>query len=92
MRLVQKCGTPRRGGAVAANYSWAAHLSVNEAFSVYCVGKIAMCRLWDTVGLTNPYLSVFNTQPGVVLTELNLKVGGARSFEGVQVDDGKTMA
>lgn len=77
-------------GAVAvAVSSWAAHLSVNDAFASYCVAKIAAFRLWDTVALANPHLSVFHTQPGVVLTEMNLEVGGARSFEGVQVDDGE---
>lgn len=79
---------PEGAVAVAVN-SWAAHLSVNDAFSAYCVAKIAVFRLWDTVALTNPHLSVFHTQPGVILTELNLKVGGAKSFEGVQVDDGE---
>ncbi|RYP17997.1 hypothetical protein DL765_004216 [Monosporascus sp. GIB2] len=66
--------------------SWAAHWSVNEAFSSYCVSKMAMFRLWDTVGLANPNLSVFHTQPGVVLTEMNKKIGGAASMEEVQMD------
>lgn len=79
---------PEGAVAVAVN-SWAAHWSVNDAFSAYCVAKIAVFRLWDTVALTHPHLSVFHTQPGVVLTELNLKVGGAKSFEGVQIDDGE---
>lgn len=79
---------PEGAVAVAVN-SWAAHLSVNDAFPAYCVAKMAVFRLWDTVALTSPHLSVFHTQPGVVLTEMNLKVGGAKSFEGVQVDDGE---
>ena len=74
--------------AVAIN-SWAAHLSVNDAFSSYCVAKMAVYRLWDTVALSNPDLSIFHTQPGVVLTEMNLNVGGAGSFKGVKTDDGK---
>lgn len=78
-----------QGAVAVAVSSWAAHLSVNEAFASYCVGKMAAFRLWDTVALSNPQLSVFHTQPGVVLTELNLEVGGAKSFEGVQVDDGE---
>lgn len=76
------------GVAIAIN-SWGAHLSVNDAFSSYCVAKIAVYRLWDTVALTNPDLSIFHTQPGVILTEMNLEVGGAESMKDVQVDDGK---
>ncbi|KAK2604551.1 hypothetical protein N8I77_007469 [Diaporthe amygdali] len=48
---------------------------------------IAVYRLWDTVALTNPDLSIFHTQPGVILTEMNLEVGGAESMKDVQVDD-----
>ncbi|EXJ79236.1 hypothetical protein A1O3_08737 [Capronia epimyces CBS 606.96] len=67
--------------------SWGAHLSLNDAFSSYCVAKLAVYRLWDTVALANPTLSVFHTQPGVVLTEMNLSVGGAESFKDVKTDD-----
>lgn len=67
--------------AVAVS-SWAAHLSVNEAFASYCVGKMAAFRLWDTVALSNPQLSVFHTQPGVVLTELSLRVRGREELRG----------
>ncbi|KAF8909929.1 hypothetical protein CPB85DRAFT_698432 [Mucidula mucida] len=67
--------------------SMAAHLSPNETFSSYSVAKLAVYRLWDTVAQTHPNLSVFHTQPGVVLTELNLRIGGAASFEGIQTDD-----
>ncbi|KAL7926097.1 hypothetical protein ACQKWADRAFT_281761 [Trichoderma austrokoningii] len=67
--------------------SWAAHWSVNDVFSSYCVAKLAVYRLWDTITLSNPDLSVFHTQPGVVLTEMNLRAGGAASFEGIQTDD-----
>jgi NAD(P)-dependent dehydrogenase (short-subunit alcohol dehydrogenase family) len=77
--------------AIAIN-SWAAHLSVNDSFSSYCVAKAAVYRLWDTVGLTHPNLSIFHTQPGVVLTEMNLQVGGAKSVKDVKVDDGKWTA
>ncbi|KAK7733190.1 hypothetical protein SLS63_004719 [Diaporthe eres] len=90
-RAFVRHAAPEGAVAVAVN-SWAAHLSVNDAFSAYCVAKIAVFRLWDTVALTNPHLSVFHTQPGVILTELNLKVGGAKSFEGVQVDDDELKA
>jgi NAD(P)-dependent dehydrogenase (short-subunit alcohol dehydrogenase family) len=64
-------------------------LSLNDAFASYCVAKMAVYRLWDTVLLAKPKLSVFHTQPGVVLTEMNLKVGGADSFKDVKTDDGK---
>ncbi|KAI1357077.1 NAD(P)-binding protein [Xylaria sp. FL0043] len=72
--------------AVAIN-SWGAHLSVSNAFSSYCVAKMAVYRLWDTVAIANPNLSIFHTQPGVVLTEMNMSVGGADSFENVKLDD-----
>ncbi|KAI0545489.1 NAD(P)-binding protein [Xylaria curta] len=72
--------------AVAIN-SWGAHLSLNNDFSSYCVAKMAVYRLWDTVAMANPNLSIFHTQPGVILTELNLSVGGAESFENIKTDD-----
>nr|BAZ95832.1 oxidereductase, SDR cpaJ [Curvularia pallescens] len=72
---------------VVAINSWGSHLSLNDAFASYCVAKMAVYRLWDTVLLANPNLSVFHTQPGVVLTEMNLKVGGADSFKNVKTDD-----
>lgn len=74
--------------AIAIN-SWGAHLSLNDAFASYCVAKLAVYRLWDTVALANPNLSIFHTQPGVILTEMNLSVGGAESFKDVKTDDGK---
>jgi NAD(P)-dependent dehydrogenase (short-subunit alcohol dehydrogenase family) len=69
--------------------SWATHLSLNDLFSSYCVAKMACYRLWDTVALANPNLAIFHTQPGVVLTEMNLSVGGAKSFKDIQTDDGE---
>lgn len=75
--------------AVAIN-SWGAHLSLNDGFASYCVAKMAVYRLWDTVALSNPNLSIFHTQPGVILTEMNLKTGGADSFKDVKTDDGKS--
>jgi NAD(P)-dependent dehydrogenase (short-subunit alcohol dehydrogenase family) len=74
---------------VVAINSWGSHLSLNDAFASYCVAKMAVYRLWDTVLLAQPNLSVFHTQPGVVLTEMNLSVGGAESFKNVKTDDGK---
>lgn len=78
-------------GAVAINVSsWFAHLSISDGFAAYSVSKMAAFRLWDTVALANRHLSVFHTQPGVVLTEMNLRDGAGKSFEGgVQVDDGE---
>ncbi|KAI3331451.1 NAD(P)-binding protein [Xylariaceae sp. AK1471] len=72
--------------AVAIN-SWGAHLSLNDAFSSYCVAKMAVYRLWDTVAIANPNLRIYHTQPGVIITEMNLSVGGAESFENVKTDD-----
>ncbi|KAI1813740.1 NAD(P)-binding protein [Poronia punctata] len=72
--------------AVAIN-SWGAHLSLNNLFSSYCVAKMAVYRLWDTVAIANPKLRIYHTQPGVVITEMNLSVGGAESFEDVKTDD-----
>lgn len=74
--------------AVAIN-SWGSHLSLNDAFASYCVAKMAVYRLWDVVAITHPGLSVFHTQPGVILTEMNLNTGGADSFKDVKTDDGK---
>lgn len=69
--------------------SWFAHLSLNDAFAAYCVSKMAVYRLWDTVALANPNLSVFHTHPGVVVTELSLKARGSESLKDVQTDDGE---
>ncbi|RMZ66112.1 fad binding domain-containing [Pyrenophora seminiperda CCB06] len=74
---------------VVAINSWGSHLSLNDAYASYCVAKMAVYRLWDTVLLAKPNLSVFHTQPGVVLTEMNLKVGGAESFKNIKTDDGE---
>lgn len=73
--------------AVAIN-SWGAHLSLNDGLASYCVTKLAVYRVWDTELLSAPNLSIFHTQPGVVLTEVNLKVGGAGSFKDIKTDDG----
>lgn len=75
---------------VVAINSWGAHLSLNDAFASYCVGKMAVYRLWDLVQLSAPNISVFHTQPGVVITEMNLSVGGAESFKDIKTDDGES--
>ncbi|KAI0539627.1 NAD(P)-binding protein [Xylaria digitata] len=72
--------------AVAIN-SFGAHLILNDYFSSYCVAKMAVYRLWDAVVIANPNMNIFHTQPGVVLTEMNLNTGGAKSFDNIQTDD-----
>lgn len=74
---------------VVAINSWGAYWSLNDAFGSYCIAKLATYRLWDTVALTHPNLSIFHTQPGVILTEMNLTIGGAESFKDVKTDDGE---
>lgn len=74
--------------AVAIN-SWAAHLSLNDQWASYCVAKMAVYRLWDAVALANPDLRIYHTQPGVIITEMNLSTGGAASFKDVKTDDGE---
>lgn len=69
--------------------SWGAHLSLNDAFSSYCVAKMAVYRLWDTIALANPNLSVFHTQPGVILSEMARIQGDAEAFKGFKTDDGE---
>jgi NAD(P)-dependent dehydrogenase (short-subunit alcohol dehydrogenase family) len=56
--------------------SSAAHLNFGPGFALYSVGKLAVFRLWDYLGFTNPGLSVFHLQPGIVDTAINRKAGG----------------
>lgn len=86
-RAIVRHGAP--DAHVVAINSWGAHLSLNDAFASYCVAKLAVYRLWDTVLFSAPNLSIFHTQPGVVITEMNLSIGGTESFENIQTDDGK---
>ncbi|KAI1390580.1 uncharacterized protein F4822DRAFT_426428 [Hypoxylon trugodes] len=72
---------------VVAINSWGSYLSVNNNFASYCVAKLATYRLWDTVAILKPKLYIFHTQPGVILTEMNLKAGGAESFKNIKADD-----
>lgn len=46
---------------IVAINSWGAHLSLNDAFAAYCVAKLAVYRLWDTVLLAAPNLNIFHT-------------------------------
>ncbi|KAI0393961.1 NAD(P)-binding protein [Xylariaceae sp. FL0594] len=80
--------TSSEGAVAVAINSWGSYLSLNEAFSSYSVAKMAVYRLWDTIAVAHPHILVFHTQPGVVLTEMNLRTGGAESFENVPIDDG----
>lgn len=74
--------------AVAINIcSSAAHLNFGPGFSCYSVAKLAVFRLWDSLGYGNPDLSVFHIQPGVVDTDMNREVGGVAAMG--FADDGK---
>lgn len=74
--------------AIAIN-SWLSYLSLNDSLASYGVAKMAVFRLWDTVAYKHPNLSIFHTQPGMVLTEMNQNAGGADNFSNVKFDDGK---
>lgn len=63
---------------VVAMNPWGAHLSLNDAFASYCVTKIAVYRLWDIVAIANPNLSIFYTQPGVILSDRDEPERGRR--------------
>ncbi|KAI1173027.1 NAD(P)-binding protein [Nemania sp. FL0916] len=72
--------------------SWGAHLSLSDDFSSYCVAKMAVYRLWDAVAIANPNLSIFHTQSGVIVTEMNLSTGGTKSFENIKTDHVSLLA
>ncbi|KAK4252122.1 hypothetical protein C7999DRAFT_27364 [Corynascus novoguineensis] len=66
--------------AVVVNVSSsAAHLDYGGVFSAYSTAKMAVVRLWDSLGSANPELSVFHIQPGVVDTDMNREVGGIKA-------------
>lgn len=56
--------------------SSAAHLNFAPQFSSYGVAKLAVFRLWDSLAVGSPEMSVFHLQPGVVDTDMNKEVGG----------------
>lgn len=56
--------------------SSAAHVNFGPGFSAYSVGKLAVCRLWDSLAFANPEMSVFHLQPGIVDTAMNREAGG----------------
>ena len=67
--------------------SSAAHLNFGLGYASYSIAKLAIFRLWDSLAFSNPEISVFHVQPGVVNTAMNRETGGidAVGFE----DDGK---
>jgi NAD(P)-dependent dehydrogenase (short-subunit alcohol dehydrogenase family) len=67
--------------------SSAAHLNYGHKFASYSIAKLAVFRLWDTVGFANPEMSIFHVQPGVVDTDMNKEAGGVETL-GYQ-DDGR---
>ncbi|KAK7751746.1 hypothetical protein SLS62_006231 [Diatrype stigma] len=73
---------------VVAINSFGAHLTIGNIFDSYCVAKITVIRLWDEVGHANPGMAIFHIQPGVIITEMKLRDGGAVSLEDIKADDG----
>lgn len=74
--------------AVAINISSsAAHMNFGPAFSSYSVAKLAVFRLWDSLAVGNPTISVFHIQPGVVDTDMNREAGGVAAVG--SADDGE---
>ncbi|KAK4626890.1 Short chain dehydrogenase citE [Fulvia fulva] len=61
--------------AIEINSS-AAHVSFGPGVASYSVAKLAVFRLWDTITVSNPNISVFHVQPGVVDTDMDKAVGG----------------
>lgn len=53
-----------------------AHVNFTTAFASYSIAKLAIFRLWDTVAFTNPELSIFHIQPGIIDTAMNREAGG----------------
>ena len=56
--------------------SSAAHLNFGPGFASYSVGKLAVFRLWDSLGFANPGMSIFHLQPSIVDTAMNREAGG----------------
>lgn len=75
-------------GAVAIDVnSWSAHSRLSDFYSAYGIAKTAVHKLWDTIAVANPGLSVFHTQPGSVRTELSVAAFGTESFKNAWTDD-----
>ncbi|KAL4819286.1 hypothetical protein BDW67DRAFT_182234 [Aspergillus spinulosporus] len=60
--------------------SMAAYVNFGPRFAAYSIAKLAVYRLWDTLGLVNPGFSVYHTQPGVVDTDMNRVSGGVKAI------------
>lgn len=68
--------------------SAAAHINFGPGLGAYSVSKLAVFRLWDSLAFSNPEMSVFHVQPGVVDTAMNREAGGVDVI-GFEKDDGK---
>ena len=60
--------------------SFAAHLNFDGGFASYSIAKLAVFRLWDSLASSNPDLSVFHFQPGVIDTAMNKEAGGIEAI------------
>lgn len=67
--------------------SSAAHVNFAPKFAAYSVAKLAVFRLWDSLGYAHPEMSIFHIQPGVVDTDMNKEAGGVQAMG--FADDGK---
>ena len=65
--------------AIETNSS-AAHVNFGPGFAAYSTAKLAVFRLWDSLAFSNPSLSVFHLQPGVVDTAMNKEAGGVAAM------------
>lgn len=81
------CRHAKEDAVVVAISSFGAHLTLGNLFDSYCVAKLAVFRIWDEVGHANPGMRIYHTQPGVIITEMNLREGGADSFKDIKADD-----
>lgn len=69
-----------KGATVVDVNSAAAHVNMGPGFASYCVSKMGVFRLWDSVAFKSPDLRVFHVQPGVVDTEMNRQAGGVKAL------------
>jgi NAD(P)-dependent dehydrogenase (short-subunit alcohol dehydrogenase family) len=60
--------------------SSAAHVNFGPGFASYSASKLAVFRLWDSVGFARPEMSIFHLQPGVVDTDMNKEAGGVEAM------------
>jgi NAD(P)-dependent dehydrogenase (short-subunit alcohol dehydrogenase family) len=72
------CHASKNAVAIDIN-SNAAHVNFGPGFACYNVAKLAVFRLWDSLGFANPDLSVFHIQPGIVNTDMNKEAGGVKA-------------